>query len=484
MFDPSQPLTISATATDSDGSVTQVDFIVDGVSVGIDTTAPYSINYTTPSTGGNKSIIARARDDDGAFGNSAPVTITIRPSFTISGTVYEDNENLYQFDPISGRCVNPLNPSLSSVQPGSSPQVTHIGGESASVSSTGSYSINAFGRNYPSSTVYPLRLQNFDANEYRCSCPEDCTLAATVGPNQTNVNFYVSRRKDPWFQVSGGDVHAQGRSLTEINHVLINPVPTTCEEEASCRPFSLLSSVASQANTSGLLTTYQGQIDVWSEPGDQVVNISQGHPSRHGKSRFPEQLSYRYFVRLVELGLNLTSDFTDPANAQLPDPEPSKVIYYHGGDLAINSAWHVPASQKLIVFVGNASDGQPGNLELLANAHIEVDQGGFLAFIVSGDIRISPEIGHSNAQESAPNLTGLFIASNAIIAQGRENVPDKKLVVDGSLIGINEVHFNRDYKTLDNNHFPVIEVNYRPDLLINAPNQLKRSFTSWRALAP
>ncbi len=69
------PVTIDATAADADGTVTNVQFLVDGVVVGSDATAPYSFTWT--STVGSHSLTARATDDLGAQTTSAPVGIIV-----------------------------------------------------------------------------------------------------------------------------------------------------------------------------------------------------------------------------------------------------------------------------------------------------------------------------------------------------------------------------------------------------------------------
>jgi len=71
-------LTISATATDANGTVTSVEFFVDGVSVGVDATSPYSVAYTP--TAGTDVITAVATDSDCASTTSASRTITATAS--------------------------------------------------------------------------------------------------------------------------------------------------------------------------------------------------------------------------------------------------------------------------------------------------------------------------------------------------------------------------------------------------------------------
>lgn len=62
-------VTIVATASDSDGPVTKVEFLVDGVKVAEDTTTPYSYAWTPPSKG-NYAISARVLDAWGASATS------------------------------------------------------------------------------------------------------------------------------------------------------------------------------------------------------------------------------------------------------------------------------------------------------------------------------------------------------------------------------------------------------------------------------
>ncbi|MFM8432332.1 MAG: Ig-like domain-containing protein, partial [Bacteroidota bacterium] len=68
-------VSITANASDADGTVSQVEFFVDGVSIGVDNTAPYTASYT--AVAGTRSITARATDDQGAQTTSSAVSITV-----------------------------------------------------------------------------------------------------------------------------------------------------------------------------------------------------------------------------------------------------------------------------------------------------------------------------------------------------------------------------------------------------------------------
>ena len=68
-------VTIDASASDADGTVTQVEFKVDGVSVGIDNSSPYDASYT--AVNGSHCITAIATDNNGGTTTTSCVNITV-----------------------------------------------------------------------------------------------------------------------------------------------------------------------------------------------------------------------------------------------------------------------------------------------------------------------------------------------------------------------------------------------------------------------
>ena len=69
-------ITVSANAADSDGTVARVDFFDGATLIASDTTAPYSISWTTAAAGAH-TLTARAVDNAGAATSSAAVAITV-----------------------------------------------------------------------------------------------------------------------------------------------------------------------------------------------------------------------------------------------------------------------------------------------------------------------------------------------------------------------------------------------------------------------
>jgi len=70
-------ITIQATAGDSDGTVTKVEFRDGTTALGQDTSAPYSLTWRNVSAGSH-TLTARATDNAGAVSTSSVVTITVR----------------------------------------------------------------------------------------------------------------------------------------------------------------------------------------------------------------------------------------------------------------------------------------------------------------------------------------------------------------------------------------------------------------------
>jgi len=75
-FEIPQSITITADASDEDGSVASVEFFADGNSLGSDTASPYSVNFTIPGDGAYE-ITAKVTDDYGSWANSSPIAFTV-----------------------------------------------------------------------------------------------------------------------------------------------------------------------------------------------------------------------------------------------------------------------------------------------------------------------------------------------------------------------------------------------------------------------
>jgi len=68
---------VTATASDTDGTVARVEFLRNGVEVAEDLTAPYAWRWKNAPTGSH-ALAARAVDDDGAITTTPAVTVTVQ----------------------------------------------------------------------------------------------------------------------------------------------------------------------------------------------------------------------------------------------------------------------------------------------------------------------------------------------------------------------------------------------------------------------
>ncbi len=76
-----QSITVTATASDSDGTVSKVEFLVDGLASGAVASPPFTQGWT-PSSAGLHALQARATDNQGAVSTSSPVMVTVNPNST------------------------------------------------------------------------------------------------------------------------------------------------------------------------------------------------------------------------------------------------------------------------------------------------------------------------------------------------------------------------------------------------------------------
>lgn len=85
-------VTVSANASDSDGSVARVDFYAGSTLIDSDTSAPYSVTWGSAPIG-RHTLTAVARDNDGATTTSAARTIEVTSSSPTRRAVFTPSEN-------------------------------------------------------------------------------------------------------------------------------------------------------------------------------------------------------------------------------------------------------------------------------------------------------------------------------------------------------------------------------------------------------
>jgi hypothetical protein len=86
VFDLNQPISMTATAMDTDGSIASVEFLANGVKIGEKATAPYQFQWIDAQTGLHQ-LSAVAVDNEGARATSALVQITVNFSTNVAHLV-------------------------------------------------------------------------------------------------------------------------------------------------------------------------------------------------------------------------------------------------------------------------------------------------------------------------------------------------------------------------------------------------------------
>jgi hypothetical protein len=170
-------------------------------------------------------------------------------------------------------------------------------------------------------------------------------------------------------------------------------------------------------------------------------------------------------------------------------------VFVYSGNLVIDETnpWYVTNTEQIIVFVnGNLTiDDTTGG----ENRITTVDTGGngFLMFIVSGNVTVSSSVGYDNLYTSASasdvaNVEGVFVADGILTIAGEESTTDKKFIGAGTFVGWSGVDLQRNFDDgtspeLNNNAVTEAFI-FRPDLIINAPRQIKSAQMTWREIAP
>jgi len=286
-----------------------------------------------------------------------------------------------------------------------------------------------------------------------------------------------------WFQIWGGDVHANKppsdpEDPTDL--VIVDPIPFTCVETDGCKPYLSLLDEAGTIDSSGMLSLATGTYDLGVRSGNQHEGIDEEGVERLAETYTGKRQDFDYFLRLYEFPLNPVSDFMSEEVGSKPTSLPVNGVnaYFQGEgrNLIIDNSWGVGAGEELVVFV-------EGDLVIRgAGTRVQVAEDGFLAFIVEGDIIIEPEVGVTES-ETEGVVEGVYVANGSLNVESAGG-NDLRFVGEGSFVGWGGVFLKRDFGDNRNNTGPVEIVKFRPDLVINAPEEMMRSKVLWQEVAP
>jgi hypothetical protein len=324
---------------------------------------------------------------------------------------------------------------------------------------------------------------NICNNGEDCSwCPGDCgacsnpfcgdgTCSGTEQCDQCVSDCGVCPQGNAWFQIAGGSIFAALSSGTAVQV----DIPTSTCTEPTCKPYLITRDSNNTVGSAGSVVTGGGIVDDGGYTTQGTSNlVVTGSPI----TRVTE--NYAYFYRRYSIGLNPVSDFTvggnEPSNAQKPTYDENKKYYYSSSSMTINDLWDVAAGESYVIFVnGNLRFTDPSTLRQLTN----VANGGMLAFIVSGDIIVDDSVGNL-ANSSTSNLEGIFIADGEIIIESVSSGADRRFNGEGTFIGWSGIDLQRSLSDTNNQTIPAERFTYRPDMVENTPQEMKRSQIIWQ----
>jgi hypothetical protein len=352
----------------------------------------------------------------------------------------------------------------SGVLPGANSYIRLNSTGSSPIDSNGAFSAVASG----GTNVFTLVQTD---STYVPNCPPSGIYSQNVTGDVAGLDFYVTTQQVSWWQTRGGNVGANGGSIT-------SNIPGTCT--GACKPYVSLYDALLTSQSNGLvwMNALTGSFGV---AGNNFSEGTDYKAYNASMSTLSKREGYDYFYRLFEMGLNPTEDSAlsgSEANMAKPDstlqaPTNGRAYFVRAGDgtgsVTINTAWDLTPGESIVVFV----DG-----DLVVNQPITTAVGDFLAFVVSGDITFN--VGNGAPSLITPNVQGVFVADGQIVT----SADTEQFVGQGIFVGWGGVDMNRDYGDATSNTNPSEFFSYRPDFVTNAPAQMKRPVIRWEEVAP
>lgn len=345
------------------------------------------------------------------------------PDVTLSGRVYLDENN-------NCSTANPW--SLGGLT------VTARGsGYSGSVGSDGRFGFFAGGDplfSYLDLTGYSSSYVPSTA----AGCSHGSTLTSVSNPSTTNY-FYLTPLREAWWQAVGGSVYANGSIRSELpsaNEMIIAP--------------DLSGEYGALMHATGTVDSGAGAV---SDAGYTAI-------TRYGG----KTMNYDYFA--AQMGVTPNTQNYWGTNT-ITKPTTLRDFYYlapTGGNPAMISGLSVAVGESYVIFVN-------GDARIAAD--VVVAEGGFLAVIVNGSLTISPAV-------SA--IEGLYVIDGTLVTESNQ-VGDVSANFGGSVVSWGGVNLGRDL-VANNVVQPGEKFEYRPDLLVNMPENMKVFALRWVEVVP
>ena len=285
-------------------------------------------------------------------------------------------------------------------------------------------------------------------------------LSRTLAANETlrwDVGYTLGTA---WTQAEGGDVYASGNVRSFVPAV----VPRTF--------------ITDSANEYPGVLSYGTLYDFDSDPFSEGATLVSSTNWQVNENR-PVVDYYDFFYRRYGSPTTPTTDAAFSNLLAVTKPASSVTPYYVVGDMTTSStAWSVADGESIVVIVdGNLTIG--GNIRITGST-------GFIAFIVNGNITVSPSIGRGSVG-TLPNVEGIYITSPAgTFATGASlAAATARFVGSGMFIAGNFLlERNLEGFGVGNTNSSAELFTYNPHLLLTMPDTMKDLSVTWQEVAP
>ena len=337
------------------------------------------------------------------------------------------------------------------------------------------------------------------------------TLTLTTADSAQTRTFDLGFWKSipSWFQVMGGNILAEQVISPSIRSTVpACPTGTTCTVPRSILarknlettdPFAGYPVVGQSGASQGNVVSVTGSTNMYANLRQSTSTVGQTFSERGRTATVTPTKNYAYFWQLYSMGATLppTSTNTDISSyasnlSSYPfsTSTSARGAYYvksTTGTVTIANTLAVGSNQKIVIFVD-------GNLTV--NVPITVSEGGFLAFIVKGNVTFANTLVAIDGVTSTTGLAeGVYLADGSIIVQSNgasgSDPNDGKFVGKGVFVGWGGVSLNRDYRhPTDNNlsarnyYYPTELFIDRPDLALNIPAGMMKPIIDWQEATP
>jgi len=336
------------------------------------------------------------------------------------------------------------------------------------------------------------------ANAWQCACnanpldPYQCVYTNQDPTQAESLNFFVKKataNNNAWWQILGGNVFSEQNIQSLIPN---SELPGYCNTTPGCVPALFDTDPSLTLDSPGFAFTNDGSISTYQNLSTSFLHLSDSRSNAiqaaATKTNLPAE-KYDFFFKKIE------SKATALPSSQKPVPNTNPGIYYKTGDLTINenNSWRVNKNEQIIVFIdGNLYLDDTSASEQKITT-VETGGNGFLAFFVKGNIIVSPNIGYNDVftNPHVPNMAlveGVFVADGTIEISGIPNNQDKKFIGAGTFVGWEGIKLSRSFATSGdnslNNQSPSEIFIFRPDFLVNTPQEIKSAHFYRREIQP